>query len=128
MLKGDWPKTIEKTVGVYDPEDLNRFLGSLPNSDERDIFLAFLSTGFRHMELATLEWADIDWRRRKPSQCAPKADLGFFPKTCEEKEMSQCIPTLRECPPRSIRGPYESNTDLPIPGPPQETELWRGSD
>jgi hypothetical protein len=53
MKKGDWPKTIDKKIEIYQPEELKAFFAAC-NPDERLIFQVFLCTGFREREVATL--------------------------------------------------------------------------
>jgi len=83
MKKGDWPKTIDKKIEIYQPEELKAFFAAC-NSDERLIFQVFLCTGFREREVATLTWSDIHWKEGKLGVSA-KPDLGFTPKSYEER-------------------------------------------
>jgi integrase/recombinase XerD len=83
MKKGDWPKTIEKKIEIYQPEELKTFFAAC-NPDERLIFQVFLCTGFREREVATLTWSDIHWKEGKLGVSA-KPDLGFTPKSYEER-------------------------------------------
>lgn len=83
MKKGDWPKTIDKKIEIYQPEELKAFFAAC-NPDERLIFQVFLCTGFREREVATLTWSDIHWKEGKLGVSA-KPDLGFTPKSYEER-------------------------------------------
>jgi len=83
MKKGDWPKTIDKKIEIYQPEELKAFF-AVCNPDERLIFQVFLCTGFREREVATLAWSDIHWKEGKLGVSA-KPDLGFTPKSYEER-------------------------------------------
>lgn len=97
MRKGDWPRTIEKKVEIYQPEELKAFLAAC-TPDEKLIFQVFLLTGFREREVATLAWSDIDWREGKLSVSA-KPDVSFAPKSYEERSVPvpmSLIETLRE--------------------------------
>jgi site-specific recombinase XerD len=85
MRKGDWPKTIEKKIEIYQPEQLKRFFAAC-SVDERLLFQLFLFTGFRAMEIRTLTWPDINFRDGTVS-VTPKADLMFMPKSYEERSV-----------------------------------------
>jgi integrase len=85
MNRGDWPKTIEKKVEIYQPEDLNRFFAACV-PDERLLFQIFLGTGFREREVATLAWSDIHWKEGKIGVSA-KQGMGFTPKSYEERSV-----------------------------------------
>jgi integrase/recombinase XerD len=119
MLKGDWPRTVEKTVGVYDPADLTKFLAAC-SPDEQDIFRTFLLTGFRHMEVATLEWADIDWKQKTVS-VRSKADLGFYIKTYEERSVPM-FPGLLECLQTRFKGHMKQRLIFPSPAHPKRPD------
>ena len=97
MNKGDWPKTIEKKVEIYQPEELKPFF-AVCNPEERLIFQVFLCTGFREREVATLAWTDIHWKEGKLAVSA-KPELGFTPKSYEERTVPvpmALIAALRE--------------------------------
>jgi len=97
LRKGDWPKTIEKKVEIYQPEELTRFFAAC-KPDERLIFQVFLCAGFREREVATLTWADVQWKEGKLAVSA-KPDLGFTPKSYEERTVPvpmSLIAALRE--------------------------------
>jgi integrase/recombinase XerD len=97
MRWGDWPRTIEKRVEIYQPEELNRFFRAC-RPEERTLFQVFLCTGFRQREVATLAWPDIHWKEGKIDVSA-KLDLGFTPKSYEERSVPvpmALIATLRE--------------------------------
>ena len=83
LYKGDWPKPTEKGVEIYQPEELKKFFAAC-NDEERLLFQVFLCTGFRNREVATLTWADIDWRDGKIG-VNPKP--GFSPKNYEERSV-----------------------------------------
>ncbi|HEV2486296.1 MAG TPA: site-specific integrase [Terracidiphilus sp.] len=85
MKRGDWPKTIEKKVEIYQPEELSRFLAAC-DPEERLLFQIFLGTGFREREVATLAWSDIHWKEGKIGVSA-KQEMGFTPKSYEERSV-----------------------------------------
>ena len=97
MRRGDWPKTIEKRVEIFQPEELNRFFAAC-TPEERTIFQVFLCTGFQEREVATLAWSDIHWKEGTIDVSA-KPELGFTPKSYEERSVPvpmALIATLRE--------------------------------
>jgi integrase len=97
MKKGDWPKTIEKKVEIYQPEELKPFF-AVCNPEEKLIFQVFLCTGFREREVATLAWTDLDWKEGRFTVTA-KPELGFTPKSYEERSVPipmALIEALRE--------------------------------
>jgi len=97
MKRGDWPKTVEKKVEIYQPEELNRFFAAC-TPEEKLLFQIFLCTGFREREVATLAWSDIHWKEGKIGVSA-KAELGFTPKSYEERTVPvpmALIAALRE--------------------------------
>jgi integrase len=85
LRKGDWPKTTDKKVEIYEPEELKKFFAACTD-EERLLFQVFLSTGFREREVANLAWIDIDWREGKLNVSA-KSELGFTPKSYEERSV-----------------------------------------
>lgn len=96
MKKGDWPKTVDKKIEIYQPEELKTFLDAC-DPEERLVFQVFLCTGFREREVATLAWSDIHWREGKLGVSA-KPELGFTPKSYEERSVPvpmALIETLR---------------------------------
>ncbi len=97
MKKGDWPKTIDKKIEIYQPEELKAFFAA-SSPEERIIFQVFLCTGFREKEVATLAWSDIHWKEGKLAVSA-KPDVGFTPKSYEERSVPipmTLIEVLRE--------------------------------
>ncbi len=83
LRKGDWPKTIEKKIEIYQPEALEKFFAAC-SDDERLLFQLFLFTGFRFQEIMTLTWPDINYKDGTVS-VSPKSDLNFIPKSYEER-------------------------------------------
>jgi len=96
LRKGDWPKTTEKQIAVYTPEELKRFFRAC-TEDERVLFQTFLLTGFRSEEIATLSWSDIHYATGKISVTA-KPHLSFTPKSYEIRSIevpSALLATLK---------------------------------
>ena len=85
LRKGDWPKTIEKKIEIYQPEELEKFFAAC-SDDERLLFQLFLFTGFRFQEIMTLTWPDINHKDGTIS-VSPKSDLNFMPKSYEERSV-----------------------------------------
>jgi integrase/recombinase XerD len=97
LRRGDWPKTTEKKVDIYQPQELTKFLAACTD-EERLVFQVFLCTGFREREVANLAWTDIDWREGKLNVSA-KSEFGFTPKSYEERSVPvprALISALRE--------------------------------
>ena len=89
MHKGDWPKTVDKRVEIYEPEEISRFFAAC-NAEERLIFQTFLCSGFRFRELSCLTWEDVNWKSGTLS-VRPKPEFSFTPKSYEERSVP--IPT-----------------------------------
>jgi integrase len=85
LNKGDWPKTTEVPVEVYEQEELKRFFAACEPA-ERLLFQVFLCTGFRSREVATLTWDDVNWKARTLAVRA-KPEFGFMPKNYEERSV-----------------------------------------
>jgi integrase/recombinase XerD len=83
MKKGDWPKTIDKKIEVYQPEELSIFFGAC-DLRNRTIFQTFLNTGFRDREVRFLMDTDINPRVGTASVTAKPA-MTFKPKSYEER-------------------------------------------
>jgi integrase len=64
LRKGDWPKTTDKQIEVYTPDELRRFFVAC-TAEKRVLFQTFLLTGFRSEEIATLTWSDINYTTGK---------------------------------------------------------------
>jgi integrase len=82
VKKRAWPKTTDKAVEIYEPDQLKRFFAAC---DEREklIFQVFLLTGFRSREVSTLTWDDI----LSSHQIRVMAKPGFTPKSYEERQV-----------------------------------------
>ena len=123
LRKGDWPKTIEKKIEIYQPEELKKFFAAC-NADERLLFQLFLFTGFRAMEIRTLTWPDINFRDGTVS-VTPKADLKFKPKSYEERS----VPVPRSVVASLAARQKKSRSLLVFPTPPHPTRpRYGGSD
>lgn len=85
LKKGDWPKTVEKQVQIYEPEELKRFFVTC-NPAELALFQLFLCTGFRAQEVATLVREDVNWKTGTVS-VRGKPELQFTPKSYEERSV-----------------------------------------
>jgi integrase/recombinase XerD len=83
MKKGDWPKTTDNDVEIYEEDELKAFFGAC-DVDEKLLFQVYLFTGFRNREVATLTWDSVDFKRNQLS-VKPRADFRFVPKSYEER-------------------------------------------
>jgi integrase/recombinase XerD len=83
LRKGDWPKTIEKKVESYQPDELTAFFAAC-DDEERLLFQVFLCTGFRSREVETLTWADINFSL---GYIAVTPKMGFTPKSYDERQV-----------------------------------------
>jgi integrase/recombinase XerD len=97
LRKGDWPKTADKQIEIYLPDELKRFFAAC-SEDEKVLFQIFLCTGFRAEEVATLTWPDIHYAIGKICVTA-KTEWRFTPKSYEIRSVevpSGLLATLRE--------------------------------
>jgi integrase/recombinase XerD len=85
LHKGDWPRTVDKRVEIYEREELTRFFKAC-NPEERLVFQVFLCSGFRSRELACLTWEDVNWKAGTLG-VRPKPEFGFVPKSYEERSV-----------------------------------------
>lgn len=85
LQKGDWPRTVDKQVEIYEREDLTRFFAAC-NPEERLVFQVFLCSGFRSRELSCLTWEDVNWKTGTLS-VRPRPEFGFTPKSYEERSV-----------------------------------------
>ena len=85
MQKGDWPKTTDKKVDIYQPDELKQFLSAC-TPEERLVFQVFLCSGFREREVATLAWTNIDGEKGRLAVSA-KPNMNFTPKSYEERSV-----------------------------------------
>jgi len=86
LNKGEWPKTADAEIEIYEPEDMLKFFAAC-TPVEKLIFRTFLLSGFREKEIATLRWTDIP----KTSHVVVQAKPGFTPKSYEMRKVR--IPT-----------------------------------
>jgi len=70
------PKYTEKTVEVYEPEQLEVFFATLTSPYHRIVFEVLLKSGLRMQEAMFLEWHDINFARGTIT-VTEKNDLGF---------------------------------------------------
>lgn len=123
LKKGDWPKTVEKRVEIYGPEELKRFFAEC-DQGERLLFHVFLCTGFRSREVATLNWDDVDWKAGTLS-IRPKPKLKFMPKSYEERSVPIPAALLASMKKRRRSNP---GTLLVFPTPPHPKRPNYGGD
>ena len=79
------PEQILPLPKVYTEQELAKFFVACDPS-ELAMFATFLLTGFREQEVMYLFWSDVSSQLRTVRVTA-KADLGFFPKRSEEREV-----------------------------------------
>ncbi len=120
LRKGDWPKTIEKKIEIYQPEELKKFFAAC-NAHEKLLFQLFLFTGFRSMEIRTLTWPDINFKDGTIS-VTPKSDLKFTPKSYEERS----VPVPRSVIASLAARQKKSKSLLVFPAPPHPTRPHYG--
>lgn len=81
--KGTLPRPVERERDIYSPGELQAlFRGCTLEEYER--YQTFLLTGFREMEVAFLQWSDVD-PDRHTIRIKRKRELGFTPKTYHER-------------------------------------------
>jgi integrase len=85
LKKGDWPKTENKPVEVYTPEQMEQFFAAC-NDDEWLLFQTFLHTGFRDQEVATLFDTDLLYQTNQ-IRVSAKPSLKFKPKSYETRSV-----------------------------------------
>jgi site-specific recombinase XerD len=122
LRKGDWPKTADKQIEIYTPDEMQRFFDAC-TEDERLLFQAFLLTGFRSEEIATLNWADIHYTTGKISVSA-KPQLKFTPKSYEIRSVEVPSALLVKIKARQKK----STTPLVFPAPKHPTRPDYGGD
>jgi len=123
LHKGDWPRTIDKRVEIYEREELTRFFKAC-NPEERLVFQVFLCSGFRSREVSCLTWEDVDWKAGTLS-VRPKPEFGFTPKSYEERTVpipSALLESLR------ARWKKHQNSTLIFPTPPHPKRKNYGGD
>ncbi len=122
LRKGDWPKTADKQIEVYTPDELKKFFQAC-NEDERILFQTFLLTGFRSEEIATLTWPDIHHTTGKISVSA-KPQWKFTPKSYEIRSVEVPSALLAKLKRRQKQG----NSLLVFPAPKHPTRPNYGGD
>ena len=122
LRKGDWPKTADKQVEVYSPDELQKFFSAC-TVGERILFQTFLLTGFRAEEIATLTWPDINCTAGKISVSA-KPHWKFTPKSYETRLVEVPSTLLAKLKARQ----KQSNSLLVFPAPKHPTRPNYGGD
>ena len=82
MEKGDWPNYVDTIRPVYEPEELVAMFRAATD-DEATLLKFVLGSGFRDQEIRYVEWKDIDFRNRFPTEGKPH--WRFTPKNWEER-------------------------------------------
>lgn len=114
LHKGDWPRTVDKRVDIYDPEEVSKFFAAC-DAEEKLVFQTFLCTGFRLRELSCLTWKDINWKSGTLS-VRPKPELEFTSKSYEER-VAPVPKVLLE----ALRARWAKRKDGVLVFPPQST-------
>ena len=122
LRKGDWPKTVDKQIEVYTPDELRRFFAACTD-EERLLFQTFLLSGFRDEEVSHLAWRDVHYSIGKLSVSA-KPQLGFTPKSYEVRGVEVPSGLLAAFKKRQKM----SKSDLVFPAPPHPTRPNYGGD
>src|SRR5580698_149974 len=86
LKRGDWPKTIDKGITIFEPQELTKFFKAC-DKRERLVFQVFLCSGFRSREVATLTWPDVNCKKNSLAG-TPKPEYNFKPKSYEERTVS----------------------------------------
>ena len=105
------PEQILPLPKVYTEQELAKFFVACDTS-ELAMFATFLLTGFREQEVMYLFWSDVSSQLRTVRVTA-KADLGFFPKRSEERE----IPLHAELSKLLESHPRQANARFIFPSP-----------
>ncbi len=85
LKRGDWPKTTDKSVEIYEEDEMRAFFDAC-SPFEKLGFQTFLCSGFRKREVCTLTWSDVDFRQRT-LKVQPKPEYHFKPKNHEERTL-----------------------------------------
>jgi integrase/recombinase XerD len=81
MERGDWPKYVDTTRPIYEPEELTAMFRS-SSRDEADLLKFILGSGFRDQEIRYLEYLDLDFRHDLV-RATGKSEWDFTPKNWE---------------------------------------------
>jgi len=105
------PEQILPLPKVYTEQELAKFFVACDPA-ELAMFATFLLTGFREQEVMYLFWSDVSSQLRTVRVTA-KADLGFFPKRSEEREvpLHAELAKLLEC------HPHQGDSRFIFPSP-----------
>ena len=79
LLPKDWPEIPDSDPNPYTVEEV-KALQEVATEDVRLLIRFFVGTGMRDMEVAHLEWTDIDWTN-KTVRIQAKPKYGWKPKT-----------------------------------------------
>ena len=121
MKKGDWPKTMDGDVEIYEEDELKAFFDAC-DADEKLLFQVYLFTGFRNREVATLTWDSVDFKRNQLS-VKPRPDLSFAPKSYEERGVR--IPAALMASLKQHQKHSKSKLVFPTRPHPKRPRLWR---
>jgi integrase/recombinase XerD len=95
-------QVLQKSPEVFDDQEVAGLLRHAGDA-ERAVLLCLFFSGMREQEICHLGWEDVDFRK-KLLHVSAKPDVGFTPKTWEERtiEMSdQLSDTLKKLPKKS---------------------------
>lgn len=122
LRKGDWPKVPTTDVVTYDAEEIRPFFEAC-DDEERLLFQVYLQTGFRHREVSTLRWRDIDFTACTLTVCA-KPEYDFNPKSyaCRRVRVPSRLIAELKARKKTSEGP------LVFPTPPHPTRPNYGGD
>jgi len=115
LKKGDWPKVPATDVVTYDAEEMRTFFEACDPA-ERLLFQVYLLSGFRHREVSTLRWRDIDFQACTLAVCV-RPEFEFNPKSYECRRVR--IPSLLIAELKALR--KKSKGPLVFPTPPHPT-------
>ena len=81
----EWPRVEERKVEAYTSEQLNEIL-SKATTDEKDLILFLVCTGFRDDEVAHAVYSDVNFKTRE-IKVGPKPEIGFTTKNGKERSV-----------------------------------------
>ena len=95
-------QVLQKSPEVFDDNEIAMLLKHATDA-ERAVLLCLFFSGMREQEICHLAWEDVDFRK-KLLRVSAKPDVGFTPKTWEERTIEvsdQLADTLKRLPKRS---------------------------
>jgi len=95
-------QVLQKSPEVFDDHEIAALLKQADDA-ERAVLLCLFFSGMREQEICHLAWEDVDLKK-KLLRVSAKPDVGFTPKTWEEREIEmsdQLANTLKKLPRRS---------------------------